>query len=124
MRTGIIKKAIEEAEKADFRQKIGAVVFKGSRILGSGYNEIRHCSKINPKYKKYDCSIHAEQKALLSCKDWVKVSGSSILVVRINKRGEFLLSKPCNMCMNMINHLNIKNLYYSTSDGQIVLERL
>ena len=124
MRTGIIKKAIEEAEKSEFKVKMGAVVFKGSRILGYGFNEIRHCSKINPKYKKYDHTIHAEQKAMLSCKDWVKVSGSSILVVRLNKRNEFLLAKPCNMCMNMIIHLNIKNVFYSTSDGQIVLEKL
>lgn len=69
MRVGIIKKAIEEAEKSEYKVKIGSVVFKGSRILGFGFNEIRHCAKISPKYKNYDNTIHAEQKAILSCKD-------------------------------------------------------
>ena len=69
MYSGILKRAIEEAEKSEYKVKIGAVVFKGSRILGFGYNEIRHCSKIFPKYKKFDNTIHAEQKAILSCKD-------------------------------------------------------
>lgn len=115
---GIIKKAIEEAESSEFYPfKIGAVIFKGKRILSSGKNGIRS-SSIHPKYKNYLESLHAEQNALIGL-NWNHLKGCSILVIRINRNGELTIAKPCKMCMALLNYVGIKKIYYSDSDGTI-----
>ena len=66
--SGIIKLCLLESEKSNYRFKIGAVVFKGSRILSSGHNEIRSVRYINNRYKTYLNTLHAEQAAgIVTC---------------------------------------------------------
>lgn len=123
MKIGILKKAIEEAEKSEYYPyKIGAVIFKGSRILGYGHNAIRSFNKIPSKYKKWENSLHAEQKAIFSCSDLTKLKGSSILVIRISKSGKMRMAKPCDMCEATIKHFGIREVLYSGEDGEIVRE--
>lgn len=121
MNKSIIKKCIEEAELSNMKFKIGAVIFKGSRILSTGHNEIRGNSIIHPKYKNLDCSIHAEQSAVLNIKDWTSISGASILIIRITKKGNFSLAYPCPMCQNMLKFLKLKKCFYSNRSGEIKL---
>ena len=64
----IIKTAIEEAKKSTCHPRIGAVIFKGKRILSKGFNDIRS-SSIPLKHRKWVESLHAEQSALLKV-DW------------------------------------------------------
>ena len=91
--SGIIKLCLLESEKSNHRFKIGAVVFKGNRILSSGHNEIRS-SNIPSKHKLYNNSVHAEQAALLGT-DWNKLKGCSILVMRCSKtKGNLSNAKP------------------------------
>lgn len=118
----VIKRAIEEAEKSTYNPSIGAVVFKGKRIYGSGHNGIRS-SSISMKHKKWEESLHAEQAALLNL-DWNKLKGFSILVYRIGKNGELGMAKPCEMCQKLIKHVGIKNVYYTTREGEIKLEKI
>ena len=118
----IIKCAINEINKTTYTIKIGAVVFKGKRIYGSGHNGIRS-SSISRKHKKWEESLHAEQAALLNL-DWNKLKGFSILVYRINRNGAIAMAKPCEMCQKLIKYVGIKNIYYTTNDGEIKLEKI
>ena len=59
--SGIIKLCLLESEKSNYRFKIGAVVYKGNRILSSGHNEIRS-SNIPSKHKLYNNSVNEEQE--------------------------------------------------------------
>ena len=119
---GILKRCLEECEKSTYKYRIGAVIFKGSRILSSGHNSIRS-SSISPKYKLYPNSIHAEQAALLGL-DWSKLRGYSILTLKISKTKQFLgMAKPCSMCLTLLNTIGIKNIYYSNPIGEIELYR-
>ena len=111
----LIKKAISEAQKSKERHKIGAVVFKGSRIISSAFNELRYAKKLARKYKKFEFSLHAETKAILRARKDLR--NHSILVVRVNKQGEFLLAKPCKYCMAYLEYVGIKTIYYSTKEG-------
>lgn len=81
----VIKCAMNEAKKSNYNPQIGAVVFKGKRIYGSGHNGIRS-SSISMKHKKWEESLHAEQAAMLNL-DWNKLKGCSIFVYRTNKNG-------------------------------------
>lgn len=120
MHIGTLKKAIEEAESSCYiPHRIGAVIFKGSRILSSGHNELRGNGKIHPKYKHFDNSIHAEQAAVLDLKDWSKAKNANILIVRINNLGQMRLAYPCDMCQQMIKYLGINKIFYSDSEGKI-----
>ena len=72
------------------------------------------------KHRHWEESLHAEQAALLNL-DWTKLKGCSMLVLRVNKFGTFGICKPCPMCAKIINHVGIKNVYYSNEQGEIVL---
>ena len=121
--SGIIKLCLLESEKSNHRFKIGAVVFKGNRILSSGHNEIRS-SNIPSKHKLYNNSVHAEQAALLGT-DWNKLKGCSILVMRCSKtKGNLSNAKPCPLCQKLLAHIGIRNIYYSNEMGEIVHAKL
>lgn len=122
MKASILKAALEECEKSTFHPRIGAVVFKGKRILGRGHNEIRS-STLSMKHRNWHESLHAEQAALLNL-DWSTLSGCSILVLRYNKHGELGLCKPCPMCSKLIKYVGIKSVYYSDDNGQIICEKV
>lgn len=117
--TGIIQKCLEECTASTYYQKVGAVVFSGKRILGSGHNGIRSTSTIHNKYKNYINSLHAEQDALRNL-NWTKLKGSSILILRTSKTLNVLgNAKPCPMCLELLKHIGIRNIYYSDADGLI-----
>lgn len=116
---GVINRAYEECRLSTFRTHMGAVVFKGKKILSSGHNGIRH-SSLDPRYILYSHALHAEQAALIGL-DWKKLSRCSILVLRISKAQEILgNAKPCPMCLRLIQTVGIKNIYYSDENSQIV----
>ena len=118
--TGIIKKCIEEASKSSYTVKLGSIIFKGTRILGAGHNEIRSCSAINPKYKKWYNSQHSEIDSILSIKDWKTIKGASIITLKISKSNKLLSNaKPCEFCYKTLLFLGIKYIYYSNEDGGI-----
>lgn len=118
--SGIIKRCLEECEKSQYRFRIGAVIFNSKRIISSGHNGIRSSANIKNKYKKFENSLHAEQAALLNI-NWNKIKGCSILVLKISKTKKQLSNaKPCNICMAILHHVGIKDIYYSNEYGEIV----
>lgn len=118
VKASIIKTAIKEAQKSTHKQfPVGAVIFKGNKIISKGFNSIRHCSKIKPQFKEWYNSLHAEQQAIISTHKNIK--GCDILVVRIKKDGSFGLAKPCDMCESFIMYKKIRNVYYTTDEGTI-----
>ena len=121
LNSGIIKKAIKEAEKSKmYPFKVGAVIFKGNRIISYGYNKKGHAGKIHPRYRnKYD-SIHAEQSAIFKVKNWKKLKNSSILVIRLCRNGFLSMAMPCDMCMKLIEHVEIREIYYTNHNSEII----
>ena len=118
--SGIIKRCLEECEKSQYRFHIGAVIFNSKRIISSGHNGIRSSANIKNKYKHYENALHAEQAALLNV-NWNKVKGCSILVLKISKTKKQLSNaKPCSMCIAILHHVGIKDIYYSNEHGEIV----
>lgn len=125
MKNGIQEKARLEAKKSNMeRYQIGCVCFKGKRIISYGFNQVRSTSRIPNKYKKFPNSLHAEQHAIMKIRNKEILKGSSILVVRVNRSGEFLMAKPCENCLNTIRFFGIKEIFYSNEDGKIVREKL
>ena len=117
---GIVERCISEARKSSYKFKIGAVIFKGPRIISSAHNSIRSCSAIKPQYRKWENSLHAEQAAILNSKDISKLKGCDILVMKISKTEEHVSNAmPCEFCMASLIKVGIKKVYYSNSEGGI-----
>jgi deoxycytidylate deaminase len=112
----IIKICIEEARKSNYKQKIGAVIFKKKIIISQGYNSVvKSRKKLHPRYQKWFGSVHAEIDAIIKAR--TDLSKCSMMVIRVNNDDEFRLAKPCEFCLTYINHVGIKEVFYSTNDG-------
>ena len=107
--------AVKEAEKSLHIQRVGAVVFNKKQFISSGHNYPNRsiARSHNPRFRRWPTSIHAEIDAITKARCDLK--GSSIIIIRINKKGQLRLAKPCRHCMSYLNHIGIKNVYYSIS---------
>ena len=72
-------------------------------------------------YKEYPYP-HAEShlvSKLLDCYNRIDPNWR-IVVLRINREGRLLLSKPCRNCQKILDALNLRNVYYSNNNGKFV----
>lgn len=114
IRSSLIDSAIRIARNGDHKQRVGCVIFDKKRILSKGHNLCqRSVKKLHRKFQRWEGSVHAEVDAIIHARTELK--GTSLLVVRINRKGELRLSKPCHHCMKYIKYVGIKKVYYSTS---------
>lgn len=105
------------ATKSTARNTHGAVVVKGGRVLGTGWNKDRNNPTIiDPDRIKHDCSYHAEEVAIRESGSNLK--GAVIYVARVNKQGKDRDSKPCVKCSGLIQEAGIKRVIY-TSEKEI-----
>lgn len=94
--------ALQEAEKA-FEEKevpVGAVVVKGNKIIGRGYNQIE---------KLKDATAHAEMIAITS-------AANCIGNWRLNECSIYVTLEPCTMCTGAILASRINELFFAAFD--------
>jgi deoxycytidylate deaminase len=104
------------AKKASFRSehpthRLGAVITKGSRVLGVGWNRY----KTHPESPHPFKHLHAEIAALIQCQD--EAVGAQIYIYREGKDGMPRLSLPCQSCMEALEESGIEKIHF-TSDGK------
>lgn len=104
------------AAKSSARNMHGAVIVKGGRVLGTGWNKNRnHPTVVSPEHIKTDCSVHAEEVAIRDAGENVK--GAVIYVARVNKHGHDRQSQPCSKCQALIDSLGIKRVVFTSETG-------
>lgn len=107
------------ATKSVARNTHGAVVVKGGRVLGTGWNKNRnHPAVVSPEHIKTDCSYHAEEVAIREAGE-DNVRGAVIYVARVNKNGNDRDSKPCPKCASLIEQVGIKRVVFTMEAGEI-----
>lgn len=100
------------SKKSAARQKHGAVVVKGGRVLGTGYNKDKnHPTQVSPEHIKTHCSRHAEVEAMKDA-NW-NVRGAVLYVARLNRHGIDRNSKPCRHCEAVIKAMQIKKVIHT-----------
>jgi len=92
--------------------KLGAIIVKGNKIIGMGFNKNRTHRRSNNKWK----TLHAELDAILNA-GREDLNGCDIYVYRETKTSQMALAKPCSFCFQLIKDVGIKNIYYSNSNG-------
>ena len=98
----------------------GAVLVKGGSIISTSFNKENYNS-FGARFRKLECgdaTHHAELGCILGVNK-SKTNGSTIYVARINPRGEFRLSKPCEMCYHILRHCGVKRVVYTIDNDTI-----
>lgn len=107
------------ATKSNARNTHGAIVVKGGRVLGSGWNKNRnHPTIVSPEHIKTNCSYHAEEVAMRDAGE-DNLRGAIIYVARVNKNGEDRDSRPCSKCDALIRQAGIKRVVFTMEAGEI-----
>lgn len=111
-----VQAAIDEAKKSCMDMKHGAVlVDKSGKIIAKSYNKPT-CDRLKKDThfrKKIPGSrvrsLHAEIAVSLGR----SIAGCIIYVVRMTKKGDRALSKPCKSCTGYLIRKKISRVYYS-----------
>jgi deoxycytidylate deaminase len=132
----IISTLIEVASMSTIGHKLSSVIIKGNKMIS------KPVSNIDRNFVRgYMCgNLHAECNALLNyygsrlsyspkikwCVYDPKCKNKTIdlIVIKINTSKELCCSRPCLNCLNMMKKLNVSNVYYSTSNGSIICEKV
>ena len=74
-----------------------------------------------PKYKEHPF-YHAESHLISKLLDKYNTIDAnwSVVVMRINRKGLILGSKPCKNCSKLLSAVGLTNVYYSTDDGNFI----
>jgi deoxycytidylate deaminase len=117
------------------RSRCGAVIVKGGKIIGEGWNapplneKIERCKKdALPDSFKSDktCCLHAEERAILHClrKHGEKILGSRLYFVRIDDfTGIEKAGKPyCTICSKLALDAGVKEFVLWHEEGITVYE--
>ena len=109
------KAAMEASKHSDgdsSRDRLGAAIFHGNRLLASGCNSYSKTKPGNvgtrPDGSEFPVSLHAEQCAVDKIKYQEQAGKLILYTARINALGQYVSSKPCNMCIEYLRKYNIK----------------
>jgi len=91
-----------------------ALIIKGGSLLSVGVNnkDKTHTSYWNGKH---DHGLHAEFAALRKVRHH---DNATMYVIRFLKNGDLGVSKPCELCQEVINKSNIRAVHYIGHDGE------
>jgi deoxycytidylate deaminase len=116
----MISQALDVASRStDFQQRIGCVITdKKGKVISTGFNkrkshplQAKHAQHINEDA----IYLHAEIDALVRCRK----KPHSVYVGRLTRDGSLALAKPCPICMGAIVEAGVKEVYYTTNEGNI-----
>jgi deoxycytidylate deaminase len=101
---------------------IAATLDKRGRIISIGENSLTkthplmyHYSTKSKTYNKI--YLHAELSAMVKSYSYAH----SIIVIRINREGEFAMARPCPICMMAIKEAKIKKIWYSNRENGLTM---
>ena len=126
MKQKIIKKAVETAYALcpinwkNVNNSHIAFLIKKNKIVKIGWNRKRTHPEIS-KHPYHDGYVgtHAELDVILKS-GLDDLEDYSMIVLRVDRKGKLANSKPCPGCSSVLNQFNVKNIFYSNTEGNIV----
>ena len=94
--------------------KHGSVLMRGGRVINTSHNKNCYCA-FGSRFRspdEGDPTQHAELGVILGI-DRKMTTGSTIYVCRIDKKGDYQRSKPCEMCYTAMKYVGIKKIVWS-----------
>ncbi len=118
--------ASKQAKKSSHKQRLGAVLYSGSKVLGVGFNRVGE-SQHRLHTSHWPDSIHAEVAATVDAlRKYPSHSliGCDLLVVRLLKNDSYGLALPCSHCYNTLKHVGVRRIWFSTDENTFSMIRL
>lgn len=114
---------------SDISYRHSAALFKRNKVIAVGYNKsIKQLNVTNNNGSQFKVTVHAEVDALYQASKKHDLRGIDIIIIRTKHMcdGQITLrnSRPCNDCIEKMEKIGIRKVYYSNSDGEIVYEFL
>lgn len=126
----LVELAMWEAQQSSQPHRHGAVLY-------ASMNDIRNTSHNCSGHRLcgYDVpNLHAEANCLKPVYQWRKVhrrkvthcweKDCNLLVVRVTANQQLCDSKPCCMCINLMNMFGLRRVYYSNDKGELCYQKL
>lgn len=123
-----LNKARDSAMASTLKQRVGAILVKGNRVIASGTNQLRHQSTLRTGhwqgslYAEIDCILNAIRTGQKDSPEYMarrKIKGSTMFVVRLKADDSFGLALPCEDCFEVIQGSKVKKVYFSTNQQTI-----
>ena len=128
--TGRIKRFIDLAYRVaqtsdydDYRH--GAVLTRGNKVISVSANKNSH-ARFGKPFRKRNCG-HATHNAEIGCilgLDRSVTRGSTVYVARVGKLGNMKISKPCEMCEEVLRHVGVRKVVYTINDKEVGVYKL
>lgn len=97
-----------------------AFLIKSNKIEKIGVNKRRTHPEISKHpYHEGHVGIHAELDCLLKINK-EDLSSYKMLVLRIDRNENLTMSKPCSGCQSVLSQFNLKEIWYSDRNGNII----
>ena len=106
-----IRFAESASKQSKLRFRVGCVLYHKGNIISTGYNKMRSVRSITKRFVKFPGSIHAEVDAIINAKR--ELNGCVAIVIRLDRMGNLALAKPCKECLNYLEYVGIRTVYYS-----------
>ena len=117
--SSIIRKAFYACEHNNHDMRLAAVLFKGGSVLRVATNSKKHINYRKKYFAHGEPSRHAELSAIHAIPRDV-LSGCSLLVVRLDRRGNIKSAKPCVACANALYDAGVRKVWHTSYSGEIV----
>jgi len=118
LREDYIDKVIDYAKHSEAKFRHAAICLdKRGQIVSHATNS-RKTHPMQAEYakrtgKEQKVSLHAEIAALIRAREDIE----TVVVARINKRGELRNSRPCPICKLALEEANVQDIWFSTDIG-------
>lgn len=112
-----IARALKPTEQERREFHVSVLFYKNRIVLITTNKTKTHPKNLQFKYHQ-DSGLHSELRCVIKGgrEDYSKYS---IWVVRIDNNGEkAAMSKPCSCCQNLLNQVNMGEIYYSISEDK------
>lgn len=93
-----------------------AAVFKKNQIYSIGTNGYK-THPMAARYGHHNSQVHAELAAIIKFGD-TNLKGYDLAVLRINRKNELAMSKPCRHCQKLLTDVDLKRIFYTRNDGK------
>ena len=101
--------AISQAMRSTYKKRMGAVVVRKGKLVGSGCNKVNSTGRL-------DDGIHAEIDALNNTTARYR-QDSTVYVCRLTKLDVLAMAMPCEACQAVMRKMGVKYAWYTTEDG-------
>ena len=103
--------AISAANQSTEKHRIGCILFCNNKYV-TGFNRTFNGVIVTNRATKY--SNHAEASVITHALHLgFNLTQSTLVIVRVNSRGNLMLAHPCEHCKKLICKMGIPRVYYS-----------